>query len=161
MPTRISAETREKCAAAWPLILAEIAGGATVADACQAHGLTRGMLWAYRADDEALRTAWNDALRDSADSLFDEALETARNSRLDSRHARVKCAVLQWAAEKRDPDRYAPRSKHDLTVKTLDLSPILQRAEQRLAAARAVGHVVDGEVIRPALRDVRTAADLL
>ena len=161
MTTRISAETRAKCAAAWPLILAEIAGGETVQKACEAHGLTRGMLWAYRADDEALRTAWNDALRDSADSLFDEALETARNSGLDSRHARVKVAALQWAAEKRDPDRYAPRSKHDLTVKTLDLNPILQRAEQRLAQARAAGRIVEGEVLRPALERVRTAADLL
>jgi hypothetical protein len=68
----------------------------------------------------------------------------------------VKCNVLQWAAEKRDPERYAPRSKHDLTVKTLDLSPILLRAEQRLAASR----VIQGEVLRPLLT-VRTAADLL
>jgi terminase small subunit-like protein len=114
------------------------------------------MMWAYRTDSEELRGKWNDALRDSADSLFDEALQTARDSKLDSRHARVKCAVLQWAAEKRDPDRYAPRSKHDLTVKTLDLSPILARAEARLAASR----IIEGEVLRPMLA-VRTAADLM
>lgn len=158
MPTRISEGTRAKCAAAWDDIMARISGGETVFDACAAHGLTRAMLWAYRADSEQLREAWKDALRDSADALFDEMLATARNSRLDSRHARVKCNALMWAAEKRDPDRYAPRSKHDLTVKTLDLSPILQRAEARLRAAAQ--HAVDAEIIQPALR-VRTAADLL
>ena len=156
MTTRISEQTRAKCAVAWPDVLARISAGETVTDACKAHSLERQHFWAYRAGSEDLRTAWNDALRDSADALFDEALETARSSKLDSRHARVKCAVLQWAAEKRDPDRYAPRSKHDLTVKTLDLSPILARAEARLAASR----IIEGEVIMPALT-VRTAADLL
>ena len=153
MAHRIGAEVRERCAAAWDDVLARIVAGQTVGEACAAHGLERGWLWAYRVDSHDLREAWREALRDSADALFDEAVETARNSRLDSRHARVKCNVLQWAAEKRDPDRYAPRSKHDLTVKTLDLSPILLRAEQRLALAQSTARIVEGEVLRPALPD--------
>ncbi|TFH48661.1 MAG: hypothetical protein E4H01_05915 [Lysobacterales bacterium] len=150
MTHRIGPEKRARAAAAWPDILQQLATGATVLDACKAHGLERGHLWAYRADNPDLRQQWNDAMRDSADALFDEALDTARNSQLDSRHARNKCNVLQWAAEKRDPDRYAPRSRHDLTVRTLDLSPILLRAEQRLALARTVEGVVIGA---PALPD--------
>jgi hypothetical protein len=56
---------------------------------------------------------------------------------------------------KRDPDRYADRSRHDINVKTLDLGPILARAEARLAAQR----VVEGEVLRPALGAVQQSAD--
>jgi hypothetical protein len=48
---------------------------------------------------------------------------------------------------KRDPDRYADRSRHDINVKTLDLTPILQRAEARLALAQAAGQVIEGVVL--------------
>ena len=147
MPSRIGAETAAKCAAAWPDVLARIAGGSTIAEAVAAHGLEPQHLFAFRTGDEQRRQAWEDARRASADSFADEALATARNADLDSAHARVLTDTLKWAAAKRNPDHYADRSRHDVNVKSLDLTPILERAEARLQLAQAAGRVVEGIVL--------------
>ena len=147
MPSRIGAETAAKCAAAWPDVLARLNDGETVKAICASLELTPNMLWAFRAAEPDRRQAWEDAMRDSAMALVDEAMDTARNDDIDPNRARVRCNVLQWAAEKRDPERYAQRSRHDVNVKSLDLTPILERAEARLQLAQAAGRVVEGIVL--------------
>ena len=147
MATRISDETRQACAAAWDDILAAIEGGELIADACRAHGLKESHVRAYKRDDPELGRQWNDARRDSAGQLEDEALATVRNSNVDAAYARVLVDTLKWAAAKRNPDHYAERTRQDINVKTLDYSAILARAEARLAQQRA-----------PALIDGRTGA---
>ena len=147
MATRISAETAAKCAAAWPEALARIRDGELVAKVAEAYGLTRSMLWAYRAGSPELRAEWAEAMHDSADALFEDAIETARSPDVEPRRAQVICNMLTLAAEKRDPERYAQRSRHDVNVKSLDLTPILERAEARLQLAQAAGRVVEGIVL--------------
>ena len=146
MPTRISDATREKCAGAWHDILADLVAGATIARATGRHELNGNALWAYRASDAALLAAWREAMRASADEMRDEHLDTIRNQNLDPAHARTRAAGLQWQAEKRDPDSYAPRTHGTLDVRTLDLRPIMAAAEARLAASRR-GLVVEAEVL--------------
>jgi len=152
MPSRISAETAARIAPVWSEICERIAAGELVQTVAVDYGLSRAMLWAFRAGDDARMKEWAGAMVGSADAYFDEAIETARNPEVDPKRARVLCNVLMLAAEKRDPDRYAQRSRHDLNIKTLDLGPILARAEARLAASR----VIEGEVLRPALTNDAT-----
>jgi len=128
-------------------VVARIANGQDIDQAVEAHGLTSNALWAFRAGREDLQAEWTEARLASADSFADEALRTARDSDLDPAHARVLVDTLKWAAAKRNPDHYADRSRHDINVKTLDLTPILQRAEARLALAQAAGQVIEGVVL--------------
>jgi hypothetical protein len=155
MVTRISTTTAEKCAAAWPEILPRLRDGELVTKVAAAYELTRSELWAYRNASPELRAEWADAMVDSSDALCETALETASNTDIDPKRARVLCDLLMLVAEKRNPERYAQRSRHDINVKTLDLGPILARAEARLAAQR----VIEGEVLRPALGAVQQSAD--
>jgi len=164
MPTRISDATREKCASAWQDALARVAAGETTARVLKPYGLTTQCMWAYRAQDKELRDQWHRAIMESADALADEALDAVRNPDIDPKRARVMAGALQWAAEKRNPDRYAPRTHGTLDVRTLDLRPIMAAAEARLAASRR-GLVVEAEVlplsnvVLEPLRDVVTVGD--
>ena len=150
MVTRISVETVERCAAAWPDVVASVAGGSDVETATAEHGLTPNALWAFRAGRPELLQEWTQARLASADSFADEALRTARNSKLDPSHARVLVDTLKWAAAKRNPDHYADRSRHDINVKAIDYTQVLERAERRLAA-QAAARIVEGEVLHVAL----------
>jgi hypothetical protein len=152
---RIGAELAARVAAAWPDILDRISEGETIPGACAVHGLKRAHVRAWRVADPERLQEWNDARVASADAFADEALATARNTEVDAAYARVLVDTLKWAAAKRNPDHYADRSRHDINVKTLDLGPILARAEARLAAQR----VIEGEVLRPALGAVQQSAD--
>jgi hypothetical protein len=155
MTHRIGAEVHERVAQVWPELLATVAAGSTVKDAAADFGLTPGALWAFRFGQDALMREYWDAHKERTAALLDEHLETLRNTDLDSRHARAKLNALQWHIERSDPDRFSPQVKGSLTIKTLDLGPILARAEARLAAQR----VIEGEVLRPALGAPQQSAD--
>ena len=147
MASRIGAEQAAKVAAVWPDVLSRLRVGELVSVVAESYDLSRGDLWAYRNADPNLRGAWADAMLDSADALCEIALETASNTDIDAKRAQVMCNMLMLVAEKRNPERYAQRSRHDINVKTLDLTPILQRAEARLALAQAAGQVIEGVVL--------------
>jgi hypothetical protein len=133
MPTRISDETRARIAAVWPDILERIAGGESVLDAAAAHGFKRADLWAFRTGNQELMAAWYDAMKESADAFTDKMLAAIVNVR-DAKAARVQVGVLQWLAEKRDPERYGQRIRSDINVKTVDLTSIIRDAQARLEA---------------------------
>ena len=158
MATRIGIETVEKCAAAWSDVLPRLRDGELVSKVAEEYGLTRAHLWAYRNADPGLRAEWAEAMLDSADALAEIALETARNTDIDSRRARVMCDMLMLVAAKRNPERYADRSRHDINVRTIDYTQVLQRAERRLAA-QAAGQVIEAEVLRPALAAMRDSSE--
>lgn len=150
-------EHEARIAAAWPEMLDEIAAGALCREVLTDRGLSKTSVRRYRLADPARVAEWREAIADSAADLNDEHLATARNTDMDPSRMRAKLNALEWQMAKRDPDRYADRSRHDINVKTLDLGPILARAEARLAAQR----VVEGEVLRPALGAVRKQEDEL
>jgi len=158
MPSRISEATREACEQAWPDILASIEAGELVEQACADHGLSRGCIMAYKRDSAELGRQWTAARAASAAALEEEALDTVRKPATDPAHARTRVDTLKWAAAKRNPDHYADRSRHDINVRTIDYTQVLQRAERRLAA-QAAGQVIEAEVLRPALAAMRDSSE--
>jgi len=158
MPSRISEATREACEQAWPDILASIEAGELIARSCAEYGLTVQCLMAYKRDSAELGRQWTAARAASASALEEMALETVSNSAIDSSYARVRVDTLKWAAAKRNPDHYADRSRHDINVRTIDYTQVLQRAERRLAA-QAAGQVIEAEVLRPALAAITHSSE--
>ena len=113
---------------------------------------------AYKRDSAELGRQWDAARKASAAALEEEALDTVRKPADDPAHARTRVDTLKWAAAKRNPDHYADRSRHDINVRTIDYTQVLQRAERRLAA-QAAGQVIEAEVLRPALAAMRDSSE--
>ena len=154
----LSVELESEIATAWPDILAHIAAGGLAKDALAERALCKTSVRTFRLADPQRLQEWRDAFADSAAALEDEHLETARNTELDPSRMRNKLNALEWQMAKRDPDRYADRSRHDINVRTIDYTQVLQRAERRLAA-QAAGQVIEAEVLRPALAAMRDSSE--
>jgi hypothetical protein len=148
-------EHEARIADAWPAILAHVEAGGQIQEALAEHAISKTSLRRWRIAAPERTRELQEAVRDSADVLRDEHLETLRNSDIDPALMRARLSGLEWQMKQRDPDRYADRSRHDINVKTLDLGPILARAEARLAAQR----VIEGEVIRPMLDAAQQSDD--
>ena len=147
MTSRISDATRERIAQAWPEILDALANGELVRDVLAAHSITRDALRAYKAGNPAACAEWDLAREQSADALFEQALATANDPRVDPAHARVRVDTLKWAARIRNPRLYGDKAQLDVNVRTVDLTRIIQEANARLAAARAP-RVLEGTSVR-------------
>ncbi len=150
MTSRIGAETRARIVAAWPRILEALAAGELVRDTLRGCGFSVDELRAYKAESPQARAEWDAAREQSADAFMDDAIAAAYNRGLDPAHARVRIDTLKWAARIRNPRLYGDRAALDVNVRTVDLTRIIEAANQRLAAAqaaRAVGQVVEGEVL--------------
>lgn len=138
----LTEEKQRQVAAVFPDILQAIRDGARVDKTCEAYGLDRRIVWQYWSNTPALRTAWYDAMKESADAFLDKAMDAAENAGKDAKAARVQLAAYQWIAEKRDPERYGQRTRTDLNIKTIDLTRIIQDANARLAAQQQ-GRIID------------------
>ncbi|MFO0253745.1 MAG: hypothetical protein ACK52V_06485 [Betaproteobacteria bacterium] len=136
MASSLSPETRQRIADAWPGILQAIRDGERADKTCAAHGFSPAQVWLFRNAAPELRAAWQDAMKDSADAFFNRAIAAAENAAENPKAARVMLAAYQWAAEKRDPDKYGQRTRADINVKTVDLTGIIADANARLIAAR-------------------------
>ena len=150
MTSRIGPDTAERIRQAWPDLLERIAAGDRVDKSLEALKITRNMVRAYLRDVAGARAEWDDAREASADAYFDELQDVTYNPGSDPAAARVKQQGLMWMAAKRDPRRYSDRVDHNVTVKTIDLTRIIEAANARLASAR----VIDGQVVVPALIDL-------
>lgn len=170
---RISEETRARIARAWPDILTALAAGELVRNVLRKHDVSADMLRAYRASEPSARQEWEDAREQSADALFEEALQIARDPfeeiadptgadkplvkvRRDPSHARVMVDTLKWAARIRNPRLYSDKSTLDVNVRTVDLTRIIEAAQARLAAQRAP-RILD---MAPELERLPAPADL-
>ena len=147
MTSRISDATRDRIAQAWPEILDALATGGLVKSVLAKHNVSRPMLGAYLAGNPQLRVDWDTAREQSADAIFEDALETANNRDLDYAFARNKIDTLKWAARIRNPRLYGDKAQLDVNVRTVDLTRIIQDANARLAAARAP-RVLEGTSVR-------------
>jgi hypothetical protein len=145
----ISVEKRAKIDGIWPAILQAIRDGARIDHTAAVYKLTRADLWAYRHGKPDLVAAWYDAIKDSADSFVDQMVDVMSEADFNAKGARVKAGILQWIAEKRDPDRYGQRTRADINVKTVDLTAIIKDANARLAAAKDP-RLIEGERINTA-----------
>lgn len=135
--SRIGEATRQRLLAAWPDILAALADGAEVRAVLAAHNLTRSAL-AVALADPSMRAEWEAAKEASAEEFFDRVVAIAYNGGDDCDPARVRIQVdtLKWLAAKRNPRAYSDKSQLDVNVKTVDLTRIIQDANQRLIASR-------------------------
>lgn len=176
MATRISPETAAQVRAAWPALLADIAGGALVDKAITAHGLKREWVRAFKREESGAQAEWDDAMQESAHAFMDEALEIVRNPvkviqpgepgnetgakpliiTVDSGNVRARADVLRWAAAKRFPRAYSDKVDVSVLHKHLDLTRIIEAANARLAGApraRILEHnQAPLELAAPALR---------
>jgi hypothetical protein len=148
---RIGPETYSKIEAAWPDILSAIADGAEIKVELARHGISRDSIRVYRASNPQADREWQVAREHSADHYIGVLLDVANDRTLDPAHARVKADVYKWLVSKYNPRLYGDRTSHDITVKTIDLTRIISDANARLAASRAVGKVIEGEVVRARL----------
>ena len=151
----MSSEQRALIAQAWPDILQDIRDGERVDLTCNKYGIDRRMLWKHWSTDPVLRAAWYDALKDSADAYFTKAIQAADDADVNPKAARVRANIYQWAAEKRDPDRFGQRTRADINIKTVDLTSIIADANNRLAAARQ-NRIIDVTPSNTAPLDVHT-----
>jgi hypothetical protein len=109
-----------------------------VRDALNERGLTRDMLRAYLVSNPQARIEWDSAREQSADALFEDALQVAFNTGLDPAHARMRADVLKWAARIRNPKLYGDKAQLDVNVRTVDLTRIIESANARLHAAQSM-----------------------
>lgn len=136
MATTIGPEKRQAIATAWPDILQRIGSGDRVDHSCAAHGFNRQDLLLFRQGNQQLQNEWHEAMKDSADAFLDRMVDCMDEATTNAKGARVKANILQWMAEKRDPDKYGQRTRADINVKTVDLTAIIKDANARLAAAK-------------------------
>lgn len=152
--TDISDSTDQRIARAWSDILADIAAGELVKEAHGKRNISRGEIRAFLARAPARRIEWDEAREASADAFADEALEVSRTpntTQVEASDARTRIDTLKWAARIRNPRLYGDRNTVDLNVRTVDLTRIISDANARLEASKALGRVIEGEVIRQAL----------
>ena len=148
MPTRISDNTRQRIAAAWPDLLTRFAAGELIRDVLKDLGFSRSEVSAYKLQTPGAVAEWDEAREASADALFDEALEEGRKDvdKFLAQHVRTRIDALKWAARIRNPRMYGDKAQLDVNVRTVDLTRIIQDANARLAASkegRVIEHVMD------------------
>jgi hypothetical protein len=132
----LSAELQARIAQAWPTILRRVAAGAIIGHELQAHGLTRESVRLFMLKAPEARKEWDAAKEDSANAFFDDAVEITYTAR-DGKLARAQADLLLRFAGMRNPRVYRESKQVDLNVRTVDLTRIIQDANNRLAAARA------------------------
>jgi terminase small subunit-like protein len=139
--------------AVWSGLLAGLAEGELVKDLLAAANIDKHVLRAHLAASVQARAEWDAARERSADAFMDMALDCAmaETGKEHAPHARTRIDTLKWAARIRNPRLYGDKSTVDLNVRTVDLTRIIGDANARLAAAREIGAIVQGQVIRPAL----------
>jgi hypothetical protein len=154
--TRIGPETVERIEAAWLDILEAVAGSGRIDKACEARGIDPSHVRAYRSTRPEREQEWQRAREQSADYFADQVAEVASNPG-DPATARVRMDAYRWLAAKRNPRAYSDKSSVDVNVRTVDLTRIIEHANQRLAAARnpelarRAADAVDAVIVRAAL----------
>ena len=119
----------------WGDVLRLIACGETASSVGGALGINHTVLLNYLAENPERADEFAAARLDSAEIYMDELVRMAFDRRAVPE--RTRADILKWLAAKRNP-AYADVHKHDVTVKSIDLTQIIKDARDRLAQARAV-----------------------
>jgi len=157
MPTRISAETAARVAAVWETLLERIAAGECYTTFLPEYGLNYEAMRGYRDQSPERRVEWQNARKDSADYFIEQIVDMIHTPDIDPHYARVRLDACIKLTEKLNPDQYAPRTRADVNVRSVDLTAIINAAQARVAgyAARSLPgtceRVIDDEVLRAAL----------
>jgi hypothetical protein len=89
------------------LICEKVVNGMALVKACQEMGLEYSTICRWRREHPGFLAKLDQAKKDRAEFLHDEMLERARHSRTS---ARTHIEALQYAAEKGNPEVYAPKT---------------------------------------------------
>lgn len=136
MTTRIGDETRARIAGAWPILLDALETGVPFGPLLDQAGISRGQVAAYRIENAQADKEWSTSREAGADAFADQIHQIANSPGADANAARVKIQALQWLASKRNPRVYSDKQDITMTVRTVDLTAIIQAANARLAATR-------------------------
>lgn len=132
---KLSEDMAARLESAWPDICANVADGKMLGPVLRARGFSREAARAYRASNPDAARTLAEAQRDATDALFEQLHETIHSPDLDPQVMRTRANSLQWAIEKRDPDRFGARTNIDARVRgTLDMREVLTLADARLVA---------------------------
>ncbi len=105
------------------------------------------MVRAYFGVVPTARAEWDTAREESADAYFEQALAVANNRDADPAHARVLVDTLKWASRIRNPRLYGDKAQLDVNVRTVDLTRVIEAANERLLTAQQA-RVIDGTASR-------------
>ena len=150
MATRISDETAARIEKAWPDLLDQLAAGEVMAPHYARHAVSADQVRVWRVREQGRSVEWDAAREQSAEAYADQVAEIINKPGADSGIARVKIDGLKWLASKRNPRGYSDRVDHNVTVRTIDLTRIIEAANARLASAR----VIEAEVLAPKLENL-------
>ena len=154
MATRISAETAARIAAAWPGLLDAMAAGEVMAPHYKAAGVSADQVRVWRvAQGPGAAQEWDAAREQSADAYADQMADMVNNPGTYSGIARARMDALKWLAAKRCPRVYSEKAYLDVSVKTVDLTRIIEAANARLAAAQG-GRILEHEPARAMLAEL-------
>jgi len=124
------------------LLCEHVVNGKSLVGACKELNLEYSTVCRWRRENPEFLKRLDQAKKDRAEFLHDEMLERARHSRTS---ARTHIEALQYAAEKGDPEKYAPKSPQKGEIQgniTFILSTGIDRTLHPAEAAKEVGPVV-------------------
>lgn len=134
----------------WPLLLADIASGASLTAALQRLTPSPSYWWAKDAlrRDPALRARYQEACEDRADRLAEELLELADSpipQGLDGpgksawvQKLRLQVDTRKWIACKLKPRQYGERLDLEVKHTSISITAALAEAETRVIQAKMV-----------------------
>ena len=158
----LTEKMRAQIAPHWDAILEAVASNQkTVYQAgIDIAGASISSIQRYARQVPGAREQLDAALADGCELMMaqiDEMIKTEP----DARRARVRADFQLKLAQSRDPKRWGERMRHDVTVKTLDLTRIISEANARLAGARApltIDHATGAALPAPAIPGLDEAA---
>jgi hypothetical protein len=131
-------------------ICRRIAEGQSLRQICNdSHLPNRNTVWGWLRQNREFMGHYARAREDQAESLFDEALDIAREHE-DPAKARVMIDTLKWAAGKLKPKKYGDKIEHTVQQDFVPLDELRRRIEESKArrAALEAGEAITIEASR-------------
>lgn len=149
---RLGPDTIARIEAGWQTVLAAVAAGRRMDQACEAIGLNPDHMRVYRATRPDKEREWQAARKQSAEAFADKAQDIVEGPMMDAQAARVKIDFYKWLASKRDPQGFSDKAMVDINVKHVDLTRIIEAANARILAGRAPVTIENNSGSDPASR---------
>jgi hypothetical protein len=131
-------------------ICQRIAEGQSLRQICRDETMpARTSVWAWLRKDREFMNQYARAREDQAETLFDEALDIAREHD-DPAKARVMIDTLKWAAGKLKPKKFGDKIEHTVQQDFVPLDELRRRIEESKSrrAALEAGDTITIEASR-------------
>jgi hypothetical protein len=112
------------------VICQRLAEGQSLRQICRDETMpARTSVWAWLRKDREFMNHYARAREDQAESLFDEAIDIAREHE-DPAKARVLIDTLKWAAGKLKPKKFGDKIEHTVQQDFIPLDELRRRIEE-------------------------------